>query len=280
MTKIIKLKPKIKTPILFYGSKWRMVKHLLRQIPKHITYAEVFAGGAVLFWAKEPAKVEIINDKNGELINFYAVLKSNYRRLNSFIQQTVHSRRTHKCAKAIYECPTFFTKLQRAWAFWCLSSQSFGGVIGNSWRYDKKIKSSTSTAVRNKKIRFNEELTNRIDRVTIENTDALDVIYRYDTEDTFFYADPPYINTNQGHYSGYNEQHYTELLTALSQVKGKFLLSSFPSNILDKFVLDNDWSQIRIQQTGSMNSKVKIEVMTANYPLVGESFTNEVRKAA
>ena len=60
----------MKTPISYYGGKQTLAKTILALIPEHRLYCEPFAGGAAVFFAKTPSKVEIINDTNGELINF------------------------------------------------------------------------------------------------------------------------------------------------------------------------------------------------------------------
>ena len=72
------IKPKVllKTPISYYGGKQNMLKHILTLVPEHKIYIEPFFGGGSLFWAKEPAKCEVINDVNMNLVNFYQVLKN------------------------------------------------------------------------------------------------------------------------------------------------------------------------------------------------------------
>lgn len=89
----------------------------------------------------------------------------------------------------------------------------------------------------------------------------------------FFYCDPPYFNSDCGHYDGYGKEDFEMLLKTLSGIKGKFLLSSYPSDILNEYVKKHSWSQKTIEQTVSVanattkNPKKKTEVMTANYDL-------------
>ena len=64
----------LKTPISYYGGKQRLVKTILPNFPTHTLYAEPFCGGAALFFAKEASEIEVLNDTNSELINFYRVL--------------------------------------------------------------------------------------------------------------------------------------------------------------------------------------------------------------
>ncbi|GJQ05738.1 DNA adenine methylase [Capnocytophaga canimorsus] len=67
-----------RTPISYYGGKQTMLPHILPLIPEHQIYVEPFFGGGAVFWAKEPAKSEIINDFNANVVNFYEVLKTDF----------------------------------------------------------------------------------------------------------------------------------------------------------------------------------------------------------
>ena len=68
-----------------------------------------------------------------------------------------------------------------------------------------------------------------MEQTQIESNDACTVITSRDAVDAFHYVDPPYIDSNQGHYGGYGKDDYINLLKTLAKVKGKFLLSSYPS---------------------------------------------------
>jgi DNA adenine methylase len=107
--------------------------------------------------------------------------------------------------------------------------------------------------------------------VQIENRDALKIIQTWDNKDAFFYCDPPYFNSNMGHYKGYTEQDFENLLQVLSEIKGKFILSSYPSEILEKYIKKHKWFSKRIegiQVSVSLGKrKMKTEVLTGNYPI-------------
>lgn len=93
-----------------------MLRHILPLVPPHELYTEVFAGGAALLFAKEPVKINVINDLNGELINFYRTIVSDFDQLKKEIMQTIHSREQHDVAWFIYNHPDYFTPIRRAWA--------------------------------------------------------------------------------------------------------------------------------------------------------------------
>ncbi|WP_075343131.1 DNA adenine methylase [Tenacibaculum agarivorans] len=262
----------LKTPISYYGGKQRLAKTIISLIPDHTLYAEPFLGGGAVFWAKPPSKIEVINDVNEELINFYFVSKHHYKELEKLIQSTLHSRTQHREAQVIYKTPSLFTKIQRAWAVWVLASQSYGSILTASWGSTKK-NNSMALKIFNKKKSFIKDYTDRLEKVQIENTYALRIIRYKDSEDTFFYCDPPYINSDQGHYEGYTKENFKALLEALKNIKGKFLLSSYPSSLLDEYTKENGWcqkkmsSQVAVATRNKKPNKTKIEVLTANYPL-------------
>lgn len=261
----------MKTPITYYGGKQKLAPVILELIPPHVLYAEPFSGGAAVFFSKKPSQVEVLNDMNGELINFYKVIKERFNELVVEITNTLHSRRLHKHAWVIYSNPELFDPVKRAWAVWVLSSQGFAGKLDNVWGYDREA-DSTSRKIYFNKTEFTELYNRRLEKVQLENADALYIIRSRDSVDSFFYCDPPYFNSNMGHYKGYTQQDFEELLKLLPTLQGKFLLSSYPSKLLESYKNKHGWATLSFEQLVSINaktgnSKKKIEVLTANYPL-------------
>lgn len=257
----------MKSALTYYGGKQKLVSTILPLFPEHILYSEPFAGGAALLFAKEPSEVEILNDTNKELINFYKVIQQDFISLQKKINITLHSRKLHQDASVIYNNPHLFNDLDRAWAVWVLASQSFASIIDNTWGYDKTRNTSTKKII-NKGIQFTEEYAIRLQNVQLECADALYIIRSRDHANAFHYCDPPYFNSDCGHYGGYSIVDFERLLQLLSEVKGKFLLSSYPSELLDKYIKRHKWYQIQVRQQVSVNKgagKVKVECMTANY---------------
>jgi len=191
-------KEKIKTPISYYGGKINMLPYILPLIPEHKVYVEPYFGGGAVFRAKTPSKVEIVNDIDGNVVNFYEVLKKNFPALQSKIDITLHSRDTYRKALLIYQMPWLFRddNVIRAWAFYVATNQGFVHRIG-SRACDKQKKAQT---IRNKVDQFSEKLSERLRLTQIESHPAHKVMLSRDSEDTFFYLDPPYIGSNQGHY--------------------------------------------------------------------------------
>jgi DNA adenine methylase len=261
----------IKTPISYYGGKQQLASRIIELLPQHNLYCEPFIGGAAVFFKKPPSVVEVINDTNQELINFYRIVQRDYVSLEKEIQISLHSRRLHKDASVVYNNPHLFSEIKRAWAVWVTANQSFGSQLDNSWGYDRK-KGSMSKKIKNKRESFTEAYAIRLQSTQIECADALAIIRSRDSDDSLFYCDPPYPGTAMGHYDGYSIEDFEALLTLLSQIKGKFILSSYPYDVLDKYTQDKGWFSKRFEMTKSIDTgakerKKKVEVLTANFEL-------------
>jgi DNA adenine methylase len=263
---------KIITPLTYYGGKQKLAKVIVPLMPPHKTYVEPFVGGGAIFWSKPITAVEVINDYNRELINFYEMVQNQFVELEKLIRISLHSRSLHNDALVIYNNPHLFDRLKRAWAVWVLCNQSFSSIIGDSWGYDKSS-SATAKKISIKRNSFSEEYAIRLQNVQIENTDALRIINSRDHSCAFHYCDPPYYNSDCGHYDGYSKEDYASLLQCLSTIRGKFLLSSYPSPELKQYIKDQGWFTLQMQSSVMVDNahgkphKKKIEVLTANYDL-------------
>lgn len=262
---------RLRTPISYYGGKQKLASRIISLIPRHTLYCEPFIGGAAIFFAKRPSEIEVINDTNGELINFYRTVKEDFSALEAEISTSLHSRDLHRKASLIYNNPDMFDRIKRAWAVWILSTQSFAGILDGTWGFDLS-KNTTTKKINTKRHGFTRTFAQRLQRCQLECADALYVIASRDTQESFFYCDPPYFNSDLGHYDGYTEKNYEDLLNLLSGIKGKFLLSSYPSPILKRFTKKYGWQKWSINQKISVNAKAgnqktKTEVLVANYPI-------------
>ncbi|MDR0374617.1 MAG: DNA adenine methylase [Treponema sp.] len=259
----------MKTPLTYYGGKQQLSATILALIPEHKAYVEPFAGGAAIYFAKEPAVCEVINDTNGELVNFYEVMKRDFSALQSEIEVSLHSRRQHRQAQVIYANPDMFDRVKRAWAIWMLSNTSYRARLDNGFGYDRKGK--VSGKLTNKRDSFTAEYGARLQNTQIEYCDALRIIRSRDTPETFFYCDPPYVGADQGHYDGYTQEDFDGLLDALASIQGKFLLSSYRNKALTAFVEKQGWDSVEIRMSLNMSNnhtpRAKIEVLAANYPI-------------
>jgi DNA adenine methylase len=261
----------MKPPLTYYGGKQKLSHLILSLIPEHTFYCEPFFGGGAVFFAKNSSELEVINDSNGDLINFYAVVKNNYKRLAREIKATLHSRDHHMAAKMVLGYPHLFDHVKRAWAIWVLANEGYASRLDSSWGYDRK-RNTSAKRLHFKREDFTKEYAKRLEKTEIESNDALKVIQSRDSKLSFFYCDPPYFNSGMGHYREYSKQDFENLLKLLSTIKGKFLLSSYPSDLLNKYIRKNKWQTKEIEMPLAVNAryktgKRKTEVLTANYPI-------------
>ena len=260
----------MKTPLSYYGGKQQLAGKIVSLIPEHKVYCEPFIGGAAIFFRKIPSEVEIINDINSEIINFYEVLQRDFSALQAEVAISLHSRKLHRHAQVVYENPEMFDRIKRAWAVWMLGNCSFGNNFIAGFGYDRAGAATRKLA--HKRNEFTEGIAIRLQNVQIECCDAIRVINSRDTKDTFFYLDPPYVGSFQGHYDGYDQDDFDKLLALLAVIKGRFLLSSFRNEGLSTMAKRYGWYQIELKMAKPMTSQLgktvqKIEVLTANYPI-------------
>lgn len=261
----------MKTPISYYGGKQNLIPELLPLIPKHQQYGEPFCGGASLFWAKKPSPNEFINDYDLMVSNFWQQLQKNFEPLQDLIQHTLHHEGDHIRAKEILKSEMTDPVLY-AWAFWVQTQMSFSFRLFGGFRFSNGRGEGRSLATA--KQRLKHEYYERLKNVTIFCRDAIELIQLKDEPDTFMYFDPPYAESNCGHYeSGKNV--YYDLLALLPSLKCKWLMSSYPSEQLTALRLKMGYNAKDIQQalsvSGKNNSgKLKTECLTFNYSLSGQ----------
>jgi len=206
---------------------------LLKLIPPHNTYVEVFGGGATLLFAKTPSLIEVYNDIDNRVVNFFRVLQNPEKCLEMYkrLALTLYSR------KQYYEALEKLEEgddVDRAVNFFIAIRQAFSAKLFHGWSMGKRNRNQAPaffTAVD-----FIPVFHARIKNVLIENDDFRKIIPRYDTPDTFFYCDPPYLNLRNPNWSypGMSEKDHEELVELLLSVRGKVLLSGYPNKIYEK----------------------------------------------
>ncbi|MCK9345396.1 MAG: DNA adenine methylase [Candidatus Pacebacteria bacterium] len=208
-------------PIIpWVGGKRRLAKHILPMFPDHKCYVEPFSGGAALFFMKEPVRVEVINDINGELVNLYRVVQNH---LEEFIRQfkwSLVSRQMYKWLKLAHV--ETLTDIQRAARFFYLQKMAFGGKVSG-----QTFGTATTTAPRLNFLRIEEELSAahlRLSRVYIEHLAWDDCIRRYDRLHTLFYVDPPYWGT-EGYGIDFEFDQYGRMAELAKSIKGGMIIS-------------------------------------------------------
>lgn len=208
-------------PILpWIGGKRRLAKHLLPLFGLHDCYVEPFCGAAALFFMKAPAKAEVINDINGDLINLYRVIQHHLDEFGRQFRWSLVSRQLWQWLDATP--PQTLTDIQRAVRFFYLQKCGFGGkVMGRTFG------TSTTTGPRINLLRIEEDLSQahlRLSSVTIEHLPWTECIRRYDRPHTLFYCDPPYWGT-EGYGVGFGLEQYDQMAALARSISGRMIIS-------------------------------------------------------
>lgn len=197
-----------------------MADKLLPLFPDHTCYVEAFAGAAALYFLKEPAEVEVLNDVNSELINLYRVVKHH---LEEFVRQFKWALSSRK----IYEWhqvtpPETLTDIQRAARFFYLQKLAFGGKVDG-----QVFGTATTSPPRLNLLRLEEDLSAawiRLAATYIENLDWHKVVEKYDRDHTLHYLDPPYWET-EGYGVEFGFGHYERMSELAKQCAGSMIVS-------------------------------------------------------
>ena len=260
--------------LTYYGGKERMLPILRAKIPPHKTYVEGMVGGGSLFFDKEPSQVNVINDINGNITNFYIQYKTNFKELNELVQNTLHCEHMYKKARKVYQEGDVHPEVLRAWAVWVLCNMSFGSAMDNgSFQITTNSNDIAHPGTKsfNRRRQFNDKsIMARLERAMILNKDVLDVVEKYNNEDVFIYLDPPYYQANQGPYKGYTEQNFRNLLDKATESKSKILISCYDSELLKEypFIIEKYEMRLGVKAGGR-----KVEVLLRNYELKNNLFS-------
>ncbi len=209
-----------KAPFKHQGGKGRLLSHILPLIGKHECYCEPFCGSAAVFFNKpDTTAVEVINDIEGEVANCFRCLQ---RHCDAVIQEmhlAVNSRQHFiELRDAVG-----LTDIQRAARFLTLRALSFG-ADGVSFGVQRKSGGGAATNM-GSLLRDLDRFHRRLQGVIVENLPYDRCLRTYDSPQTVFYLDPPYIGGNQCNYRSWTIKEVTDLSTRLDGTKGRWILS-------------------------------------------------------
>lgn len=196
-----------------YGGKRALAHRIASYIPYHKTYVEPFAGGAAVLFAKDPSPQEVINDRDAEISFMYRFIRDHTPEERSALAKRnwVINRETHERLKKMKPS----TDMDRFYKSYYLTRSSYGKQRGGSF----------NPANEGVTIDFENNITRaqqRLKNVVVHNKDYVDVLKKYDDENTFFYIDPPYPGTFNLFDFGFREE---EFVKALKNLKADWIVS-------------------------------------------------------
>lgn len=252
------------SPLSYIGGKSRLSESIIQKFPDHLTYVECFSGAAWVFFRKPVSKIEVLNDRDSDLISFYRVLQNH---LEEFVKQFkwfIISRQNFTDWNNQLEAGGL-TDIQRAARYYYVQRQCFGGrVRGRTFGVSAEDPPCINL------LRLEEELSDvhiRLHNVMVENLDYKDLVQRYDKPGTFFYLDPPYYKAP---FYKYNMElaDFVQMRELLSKINGKFMLSinDHPDicEIFKDFIIEPVEVSYTVQSRGNHVGK---ELIIRNYKI-------------
>jgi DNA adenine methylase len=268
--------PKAKKLIAFgwYGGKYSHLSWLLPLLPKAHHYCEPFAGSAAILINREPSPVATYDDVDGEVSNFFRVLRDENEKLVRAIGLTPFSR--EEFAQACEIDPNL-EPVERARRFYVRARQVRTGLAQTAsigrWANCKDTSRSGMAGAVSRWLGAVEDLPDiamRLLRVQIENRSAIEVIKLYDSLKTLFYCDPPYIHETRGDNKAYafemtNDEH-RELAKTLNSALGKVAISGYDCDLMNELYPSPKWFKyVGEARTIHSTKDMRTEILWTNY---------------
>jgi len=258
----------------WYGGKFSHLDWLLPLLPSCKHYCEPFAGSGAVLLNRAPSPVETYNDLDGEAVNFFRVLRDKKEELIQAILLTPFSR--EEFALACNLDPNL-SDMERARRFYVRARQVRTGLAQKAsigrWANCRNTSRAGMSGVVSRWLGSVEHLpwiAERLLRVQFENRPAVDVIALYDSHETLFYCDPPYIHNTRGDKNAYGnemtDKDHCNLADVLNAANGKVAISNYQCELMDKLYHKPKWSKCAAPaKTNHATKGKRVEVLWTNY---------------
>jgi DNA adenine methylase len=244
---------RLRSPLVWFGGKGILARKIVPLFPPHHCYVEPFCGGASCLFAKAPSPVEVINDLNSDLVNFFRVLRDPgaFERFHRLASLTPYSREEFKRYRASWRAgwEGRLDAVERAYRWYVIARMSFAGEFGRSWGHSVATsRGGMANAVAQwlSSVDMLPLTAARLRRVQIEHSDWRDVIERYDSPGTLFYVDPPFVRATRrsGRYvHELDDAGHKDLVRTLLRAEGKIIVSGYQHKIY-RPLEEESWERI------------------------------------
>lgn len=240
--------------IRWAGGKGRQLDALLPFIPDSKIYVEPFGGGGTVLLNKPRSQIEVYNDLDRALVNLFHVIRDaeTFDKFAGMLGWTLYSRETFLDS---LDCETEEDHVLAAVKFYTMLNQSISGkrLAGKSdWARAKTDNLADRWVLRQEKLGW---VRDRLQRVQIENRDAIAVLLAWDSPGTVFYCDPPYVLETRKKIKYYavepGDGYHVELVDCLKGLKGAVILSGYLHPIYN-VLMDAGWQADSYSQTANM----------------------------
>jgi DNA adenine methylase len=249
-------------PLPYIGGKRRIARRLLPLFPQHTTYVEAFAGGAQVFFHKPRSKVEVLNDLDGEIANFFRVCQRHPQELIRLMRHQPVSRELFLAHKA--QLPALLTDIERAARFLYLQRNAWSGLRARpSFHYAVTKPNNHNPLTLPDRLAAAAE---RLATVQIEQLPYEEILTRYDRPTTLFYLDPPYVGVDL-YAHNFTDRQFRDLAQRLEHVQGHFLLSINDCAKARVWFRQFHRLEIAFPYTSLKHGGIFRELLFANFPL-------------
>lgn len=254
----------LKCVLKYPGAKNRIADWICEYIPPHEVYVEAYFGSGAVFFNKVPARIETINDLDGNVVNYFKVIREKPDELAKQLEMTPYSRDEYNNAFKICQEDSDVEKA-RKFAVRCWQGFGCSNVYRNGFRSSQQASSPHVTkewrGIPERLMKASERLKN----AQIENLPAVELIQRYNTPDVFLYVDPPYLHGTRKNYLYKYEMSdcdHLELLEVLASHPGKVLLSGYDNHLYNDML--PGWRKVK-KRTQAEKGLSRIETLWMNY---------------
>jgi DNA adenine methylase len=255
----------------YFGAKVMHLDWLLPKLPDTEHFVDVFGGSGSVIINKKPSRIESFNDLDGEVINFFEVLRNQRSKLIEQITLTPYSEKEFKISlKHRHEG----TNLERARRFFIYTSQGFASHQHSGWKYSIHTSGacmSESVSRTLKKIPGLYEIAERFRTIQIFNQDFRKLITRCDRPGILFYCDPPYVRSTRTGHTDYvkemTDDDHIDLLNLANRVKAYIAISGYDNPMYNDLLRPENGfykSYAAVRRTNYKKSESQ-EVLWTNY---------------
>lgn len=262
----------MKSCLKWHGGKYYLADTIIGMFPKRekfTHYAEpFFGGGSVLLKLNSVHVSETINDINGHLMNFWKVLQkeetmlelARLSRMTPFSEVEFLEARQYISEHPIN--PEEGVSVEAAWRFFIMNRMCRQGLHKSYATPTKRIRRNMNENVSAWLSAVDElpDIYQRLRRVEVRCMDFEKFIAAYDHPKCLFYIDCPYLHETRTATKAYEyemtEEDHVRLLNQLTTLKGKFILSGYPSDLYQEHAYTHRW-KVRVVDIDNKASSAK-----------------------
>lgn len=255
---------RVRTPLTYYGGKQLLAQRIVGLLPPHKVYLEPFAGGAAVLFAKPRAQRETLNDLDGDVINFWSVLRDTPDAFSAAVEATPYSRaeweachRERRTGDPLEDARRFLVRIDQSFSRTGESWSPPSVLLDRRGRWQAGVWQNLPDKLR--------AAATRLSGVALEATDGVAMLERYDTPDAVIYCDPPYtgahrLEPSKGYAQDDHASVWARLVDALLELRhAMVILSGYPCDDAERL----GWRRIDLDRKRTVQERARATLTAA-----------------